>query len=270
MRNDDHSWGFELLAAERCPRCDRPLDVISPNWLSIQVNWKTMRFLWSEEDHLEDMCLDCTLALLTEEQRRDYSETAELLLAAREELYLRSDITLVHQRTQTPVLNRKVQSTFQLDIFFLQFKGHPRPDWHVPTHVLVPDDSSEAFGMMIARQVLSLAGVVPKVVVTWDLQNFLAEKSRFEVIDWEDASPRDLQRLMEGGKYFAKPLPTGRPRGSTWFTKEECLQLYRYQLEGGGGRPSSMDKSVTGQKSRGPHSTATFDRGGSGGVSFAT
>jgi hypothetical protein len=217
---------FKLMAADRCPRCLGPVDVVSPSWLKIEFDLKQMTFDWIEEDHDSDMCLGCALESLDDDEKAKWSGIAVMLQSARDEIYLRPDITLYHHRVQNPIVHRRAGSTFQSDIFFIQFQGRPGKGWRVPMYVFVPDSSSEPFGMIIARQVLSLDGVVPKVVVTWDLKNFFNRKSRFEIIDWEEASQRDLRRLMEGGVHFAKQLSKGRPRGSTRLTQDECLNLY--------------------------------------------
>ncbi len=232
---------LSLWPALVCPRCGSLLDVVSPPWLRVEWNLQKGRLLsWGVAPHPPDLCLDCTIASLTQEQRAAWQPVADKLLSAREQVYRRPDVTLYHVRFIDPPVHRKVGKPFQLDMFYLPFEGSWDDTWRVPILWIVPDTGQDPFGLLMARHVLSLEGVAAEVVVTWNMKNFYDDRTKFELVNWEDCSQRDLRRLMDGGVTFAKQLPRGRPRGTTLLSLEECVERYRIQVRGGPGRPLNV------------------------------
>lgn len=233
-----------LLIPEYCVKCERAIDVISPEWYRLELDVQNRRVRWQYRPDETALCAACYLDASDEAMRSKWRVTLAALQARKAAVGLRDDVTLFHQRTQNEHVSGRVRGVFQFDLYFVHCRGPLPSDCTLPRMSIAHDGQPPFLTLLNVAFDVSLDGVPAVARYTWDARDIRREGS-LRIDGWSQASHPDLMRLMEGARIFCERATVGRPWGVTVHTYEDYVDAFRDTTNELGRPPKSLEEFVT-------------------------
>jgi len=229
-----------MLLSEYCARCREPIEVISPLWYRLDWDYVNKRIRWDYQPDDTTLCVHCCIAGAGESEREQWKVKLSQLLHRKAKAGLRRDVTMFHHRTNNSHVYSRVRGVFQMDHYFLHYRGL-LPDNCALPHFTIKQQGQPMLTLLHVGWDFTLEGVPAVVRFTWDSTDIRRE-GELTIDGWSEATHPQLMRLMEGARALMKQQLGGRPRGTTDHTLEDYVNALHHIEEELGGPPKSMDQ----------------------------
>lgn len=228
-----------ILLPEWCRRCGQAIDVCSPVWYRLDLDFVKRRVEGHYNPDDSARCSQCALADADNNIRTELESHLAALIERKRLAGIPDSVTMFHHRSHGAHTHKATNGRFSSDWYFVHVLGPVPQEWTAPPLRITPDDGSEPITLLILGWDIRLDGVHATLRYAWDGPDLWRE-GRLTVDGWSQVSHSDLMRLMHAARVFHEQAKRGRPLGTMDHSHDDYVHAFRQVVTKLGRPPKSL------------------------------